>query len=110
MATQTVTVARIYLREGEHLLAKLIAFLHDQEKVSGVTVLRGIAGFGADGEMRAASLMDLSLDLPLIVEFYDLPDKVEAILEHIETQMGLSHVLSWSAIQRSNTCTPAPKG
>ena len=42
MATQTVTVARIYLREGEHLLAKLIKLLHDEEKVSGVTVLRGM--------------------------------------------------------------------
>jgi len=98
MATQAVTVARIYLREGEHLLAKLIKFLHDEEKVSGVTVLRGIAGFGPDGDMHVASLVDLSLDLPLIVEFYDSPERVEAILEHLATQMGLSHVVSWQAV------------
>lgn len=100
MATQAVTVARIYFREGEHLLAKLIKFLHDEEKVSGVTVLRGIAGFGPDGEMHMASLVDLSLDLPLIVEFYDLPERVEAILEHLESQMGLSHVVCWQATGR----------
>ena len=97
MATQAVTVARIYLREGEHLLAQLIKLLHDEEKVSGVTVLRGIEGFGPDGKLHLASLMDLSLDLPLIVEFYDTPERVEAILQHLETHMGLSHVVSWPA-------------
>ncbi len=97
MATQSVTVARIYLREGEHLLPKLIRFLHDEERVSGVTVLRGIAGFGPDGKMHMASLVDLSLDLPLVVEFYDLPERVEAVIEHLQQQMGLAHVVSWSA-------------
>lgn len=100
MATQTVTVARIYLREGEHLLAKLLKFLHDEEKASGVTVLRGIAGFGPNGDIHMTSLMDLSLDLPLIVEFYDLPERVEAILQHLETHMGLSHVITWQAVGR----------
>ncbi len=37
METQAVTVARIYLREGEHMLPKIIRFLHDEEKVSGGT-------------------------------------------------------------------------
>ncbi len=97
MATQTVTVARIYLREGEHQLATLIKLLHDEEKVSGVTVLRGIGGFGPDGQVHVASLMDLSLDLPLIVEFYDTPERVETILLHLETHMGLSHVVTWQA-------------
>ena len=41
--------------------------------------------------------MDLSLDLPLIVEFYDAPDKVEAVLDRLEARMGLSHVVSWRA-------------
>lgn len=97
MATQTVTVARIYLREGEHQLASLIKRLHDEERVSGVTVLRAIEGFGPDGKIHLASLVDLSLDLPLIVEFYDLPEKVEAILLHLEQNMGLSHIITWQA-------------
>jgi hypothetical protein len=98
MAAHPVTVARVYLREGEHLLAKLLKFLHEEEKVSGVTVLRGIAGFGPDGEMRMASLVDLSLDLPLIVEFYDRPERVEAVIESLEKRLGLSHVVSWPAL------------
>ena len=100
MATQTVTVARIYLRESEHLLPALLKQLHDEEQVSGVTVLRGIAGFGEDGKLRTSSLMDLSLDLPLIVEFYDTPERVELILQHLDQQMGLAHVISWQAQAR----------
>ena len=61
MATQSITVARIFLREGEHLLNEIIKFLHDEEKVSGVTVLQGTIGFGLDGEIRTSHLVDLSL-------------------------------------------------
>ena len=98
MATEPITVARIYLREGEHLLSKVIKYLHDEHKVSGVTVLRGIAGFGPDGEMHVASLMDLSLDLPLIVEFYDRPERVAAAIDGLEARVGLFHVVSWPAV------------
>ncbi len=97
MATQSITVARIYLREAEHQLNKIITFLHEEERVSGVTVLSGIMGFGPDGEIRTASLLDLSLDLPLIIEFYDLPERVESIIDHLQNHMGLSHVVSWPA-------------
>lgn len=97
MAIQSITVARIYLREGEHMLAKVIEFLHENQKVSGVTVMRGVMGFGPDGEIRTSHLVDLSLDLPLIVEFYDLPERVEKAIEHLQTHMGLSHVVSWAA-------------
>lgn len=98
MAHQQVAIARIYLREGEHLLAKLIKFLHDEEKVSGVTVLRAISGFSTDGKMRTSSLIDLSLDLPLVVEFYDDPVRVEAVLDKLTERMNLPHIISWPAM------------
>jgi hypothetical protein len=97
MATQSITVARIYLREGEHLLSKIVKFLHDEEKVSGVTVFQGVMGFGPDGKIRTSHLVDLSMDLPLVIEFYDLPERVDNIITHLQTQMGLSHVVSWPA-------------
>ncbi len=97
MAAQSITVVRIYLREGEHLLTKIIDFLHNEEKVSGVTVLQGIMGFGPDGQIRTNRLLDLSLDLPLIIEFYDLPERAEHVINHLQNHMGLSHVVSWPA-------------
>jgi hypothetical protein len=98
MATQPITIARIYIREHEHLLIKIMDFLHKEEKVSGVTVLQGIIGFGPDGTIRTSRLLDLSLDLPLVVEFYDLPERVESVIDHLQNHMGLSHVVSWPAI------------
>jgi PII-like signaling protein len=98
MATQSITVARIYIREHEHLLIKIMGFLHKEEKVSGVTVLQGIIGFGPDGTIRTSRLLDLSLDLPLVVEFYNLPERVESVIDHLQNHMGLSHVVSWPAI------------
>jgi PII-like signaling protein len=97
MATQSVTVARIYIREGEHLLPEIVRFLHDDAKVSGVTVLRGIAGFGPDGKVHTASLVALSLDLPLVVEFYESPERVEDVITQLEQHLGLTHVVTWPA-------------
>lgn len=97
MATETVTIARIYLREGEHLLTEIVSFLHHQEKVAGLTVLRGIIGFSANGQLHETSLTDLSLDLPLIIEFYDLPERVENIIQKLKAQVPVPHLLTWQA-------------
>lgn len=94
MTTREVTLVRIYLREGEHLLNRLIKFLHDEAKVRGVTVLGGIEGFSENGKIRSASLVDLSLDLPLIVEFYDEPLKAEGIISALVNDMHLNHIIS----------------
>ena len=36
------------------------------------------------------------LILPLIIECYELPERVESIIVHLQNHMGLSHVVSWS--------------
>jgi PII-like signaling protein len=97
MSHQQVTIARIYIREAEHLLPKLLKFLHDEEKVAGVTVLRGIAGFSGDGKMHLASLIDLSLDLPLVVEFHDQTEKAAEVIAKLKARFHLPHIISWPA-------------
>lgn len=92
-----VTVVRLYLNEGAARLDKLLKRLHDQEKVKGVSVFRGIAGFGDSGEIHTSKFIDLGMELPLVVEFFDTPAKVKLILEHIDTTMKPGHMLSWSA-------------
>lgn len=97
MSGTEVTVVRIYLSEGQGQAEQLLKRLHDWEHVRGVTVFRGIAGFGTSGKIHTAKLVDLSLDLPLIVEFFDTPDKVTAILEHLKNDIKPGHMLSWTA-------------
>lgn len=90
-----VVFVRIYLTEAEGNLDSLMKRLHDEEKVQGVTVFRGISGFGSSGKMHSSGLLDISLDLPLVVEFFDVPQKVEAILEHIRKDIDPGHIVSW---------------
>ncbi len=93
----TVTMVRVYLTEAEGKLAPLIKRLHDWEKVRGVTVFRGISGFGQSGKMLSSNLLSMSLDLPVVVEFFDEPKKVLSILEHLEEMIGPGHIVSWDA-------------
>ena len=95
MNTLDVTFVRIYLTEGEKRMEGLLKRLHDEEKVQGVTVFRGISGFGSSGRLHSSSLLDMSLDLPLVVEFFDVPQKVEQILEHIRRDIDPGHIVSW---------------
>lgn len=97
MKMMDVTMVRIYLTEAQGQLNPLIKRLHDWEKVRGVTVFRGISGFGKAGTMHSSTLLDMSLDLPVVVEFFDEPEKVQTIMEHLSTTIEPGHIVSWSA-------------
>lgn len=92
-----VTVVRIYLTEAERLLKTLLTKLHDEENVRGVTVFRGTAGFGQSGVMHSSTLLDLALDLPVVIEFFDESAKVGRILSHLKGLLPPGHVVSWEA-------------
>lgn len=97
MKMTDVVMVHIYLTEADKRLEPLLSRLHDQEKVRGVTVYRGISGFGRSGAVHSSSLLDLSLDLPVVVEFFDTADKVNAILTHLKTIIEAGHLVSWNA-------------
>ena len=92
-----VTVARIYVTEGEHVHKKIFERLHDDHKVKGVTVYRGITGFGRSGETHSSTLMDVSLDLPVVIEFFDSEENVNAALAAIDDLIRPGHVLTFAA-------------
>ena len=97
MNWETVTFVRVYLTEADKTLEPLLKRLHDEEKVRGVTVFRAVSGFGGSGRLHTSSLVDLSLDLPVTVEFFDTPEKVTRILEHITNLIGVGHIVRWQA-------------
>jgi len=90
------TMVRVYLAESDHELKPLLKCLHDELRVCGVTVMRGVAGFGASGVVHSARLVDLSTDLPLVLEFFDRPDRARAAIERIKEFVEPGHVVSWS--------------
>ncbi|EGV16482.1 DUF190 domain-containing protein [Thiocapsa marina] len=95
MSRVEALMVRIYLSESDHALKAVLACLHDELRVRGVTVMRGIEGYGASGKRHGASLIDLSLDLPLVVEFFDRPEKAAAAIARVERFVGPGHLVSW---------------
>jgi PII-like signaling protein len=94
-------LARIYLREADPghrkaLLADILSVLHDEHRVHGVTVFRGIAGFGHQGDIHTADLLHLGVHLPLVVEFFDEPDIVAAAIEALGDLVPLEHLTQWA--------------
>ena len=69
MRTMDVLMVRVYVTESSHLLNKIVDYLRREVKVRGVSVFRATGGFGESGA-HTSSLVDLSLDLPLIAEFF----------------------------------------
>lgn len=92
-----VTVARIYLSESAGVHEQIFRRLHDQERVRGATLFRAIAGFGPSGHVHTAGLLDLSLDLPIVIEFFDAPERVREVLGRLSGLVGPGHVLTFPA-------------
>jgi PII-like signaling protein len=63
----------------------------------GVTVYRGISGFGRSGELHSSTLLDLGFDLPMIVEFFDSAEKVQNALAAVGDLVPPGHVLTFDA-------------
>ncbi|MPY88907.1 MAG: hypothetical protein GEU99_13385 [Luteitalea sp.] len=52
--------------------------------LAGATVLRGPMGFGRHSRMHAAKLLELSTDLPIVIEIVDAEEKINAFLPTVD--------------------------
>jgi uncharacterized protein len=109
--TNDILMVRIYLSEADHgrrrtLMTEIFRLLRDQHAVQGVTVFRGVAGFGASGEVHADDLLRLNVDLPLVVEFFDEPSVAEAAIGLINGLVPGGHIVSWPAKRYGTTPLP----
>jgi PII-like signaling protein len=68
---------------GQPLWSALLQFLR-RSGAAGATVSRGVAGYGAHSVIHAASLVDLSPDLPLILDWVDSEERVRRLLPELE--------------------------
>ncbi|MDD4924561.1 MAG: DUF190 domain-containing protein [Dehalococcoidales bacterium] len=85
-------MVRIFIGEsdkvdGKPLYQALVEKLR-QEQISGATVLRGILGYGARSIIHTANILQLSHDLPVIVEVVDTQENIDRVLPHIESIIG----------------------
>lgn len=96
MKSMPVLMVRIYITESSGLLKNIVNYLKNQANIRGVSVFRAISGFGETGN-HTTSLLDLSLDLPLVIEFFDQQEKVEVALLALGKMVKPEHIVTWQA-------------
>ncbi len=83
---------RIYIGErdkhhGTPLYEAIVLLLRERQ-FAGATVMRAIMGFGANARIRTQKVLDLSMDLPIVVECVDEEPKIRAILPELDEMIG----------------------
>lgn len=73
--------------DGKPLYEALVEMFR-REGFAGATVIRCISGFGAHSVYHTAKLLDLSADLPLIIEVVDSKEKLDTIMPRIDEMMA----------------------
>ena len=73
---------RVYVGESDQVgrtprYQAMLEYLR-REGAAGATVTRGIAGFGANSQVHTASILALSLDLPVVLAWVDAPARAGA--------------------------------
>jgi PII-like signaling protein len=75
-------------RHGSRPLYEALVELFRQEGFAGATVLKGVAGFGAHRVYHTHKLMDLSVDLPMVIEVVESQERIDAVMPKIDTLMS----------------------
>ncbi len=82
---------RIYLGEASHFhhqaLYHAIVLKAREVGMAGATVFRAFEGFGPSSRIHSSNLLDLSSDLPMVIEIIDNESKVEKFLEIVSPML-----------------------
>jgi hypothetical protein len=96
MSRSDITCVRLYLAEGSDNMKAVLKRL-EQLDVRGFTVFRGIEGIGSHHQLHKATFLDLSASLPIVIEFFDQPERVTHILGELKDWVKPDNVVSWPA-------------
>lgn len=82
---------RAFIHEGlQHQHKPLYAAIVEQarrEGMAGATVLRGMEGYGVHRHLHTSRLVDVSDDLPVIVEIVDTAEAIRRFLPALDALM-----------------------
>lgn len=85
-------LVRIYVGESDHHdgrpLYDAIVRLLRERGIRGVSVFRGIEGYGRSSRVHTTRILALSEDLPILVEAVDEADRIRAVLPELEPMIG----------------------
>lgn len=99
---------RIFIGEADRIkctpLYHALVIKAKEMDMAGVTVLKGIEGFGADSRIKTSRLVDFSSDLPVIIEIVDSEKYINQYLLEIDQMLtkGLVTIDDVEIIKYSN--------
>lgn len=83
----TIYVGEDHKYHGQSVYSVILDFLF-YRGISGASVIRGIAGFGADHHLHTTRIESLTADLPMKIEFVESAEKVQEILPKLKQLAG----------------------
>jgi PII-like signaling protein len=83
---------RIFIGESDRWhgrpLAEAIVLMLREEGLAGATVVRGIEGFGAASRIHTAHILQLSEDLPIVIEVVDQEERIRGLLPKLDEMVS----------------------
>jgi PII-like signaling protein len=83
----SIYVGEDHRYHGQSLYSAILDFLF-YRGISGASVTRGVAGFGADHHLHTTRIEALTQDLPMKVEFIESAEKMEEVLPKLRELAG----------------------
>jgi PII-like signaling protein len=81
----------MYIDESDKLhgkpLYEVLLDIFYKKKIAGVSVFRGVAGYGSHGVFHTAKMLELSTDLPVKIEAIDSEEMINGVLEDVTAVM-----------------------
>lgn len=88
---ESAMLLRIFIgeseRHGHKPLYEAIVLRAREVGLAGATVLRSPLGFGPSSRIHTAKILQLSTDLPMVIEIVDQEEKIAKFLEELEEMM-----------------------
>lgn len=82
---------RIYIGESDMWQGKslyhAIVLKAKEIDLAGASVFRGLMGYGANSRIHTARIVDLSGDLPILIEIVDSPEHIALLLPHLDNMV-----------------------
>jgi PII-like signaling protein len=83
---------RIFIGESDRYdhkpLYEVLVLKAREFHLSGATVLRGPMGFGKTSTLHTSKILQLSMDLPIVVEIVDTEEKLNSFLTTVKDMLG----------------------
>jgi len=85
---EQAVMLRIFIGESDRWngkpLYEQIVLKARELNLAGATVTRGLMGFGADSRMHSSKILDISEDLPVIIEIVDIEENINRLMPFID--------------------------